>query len=149
MNSSVLTTDGAKFLCECILGYEGVYCETRTNFCQGVKCQNDGICQIVEAAWQCLCLDTSFYYGDYCQYKTLKLKIKEILSKSFASIAIGAIVTTCTFVVIMDVLKYFFHIDPVGSERDNYRKRREARRRARQKPKKEQQNVALRFQYVS
>jgi hypothetical protein len=99
--------------------------------------------------WKCYCLDPSLYYGDLCQFKTTKLQIHEILSKSFASIAIGAIVTTCTFIVIMDVLKYFFHIDPVEYERESYRRRIQERRRARRPIKNNIPKLALRFQYVS
>ncbi|CAF0946542.1 unnamed protein product [Rotaria sordida] len=149
VNSTISSTDGTNFKCECMEGYNGVYCELTVDLCGNITCENNGICQTVELMWQCLCLDTTFYYGDYCQFKTSTLKIKEMLSKSFASIAIGAIVTTCTFVIVMDVLKYVFHIDPVEYERDNYRKRREAQKRARRPVKKNQLNVALRFQYVS
>jgi hypothetical protein len=39
------------------------------------------------------------------------------LSKSFAFIAITAIVAVFVFVIIMDVLKYGFKIDPVDRER--------------------------------
>lgn len=77
------------------------------------------------------------------------MKIREILSKSFASIAIAVIVTTCAFVVIMDVLKYAFRIDPVEYERESYRKRREERRQARRPPKDDQMKLALRFEYVT
>ena len=77
------------------------------------------------------------------------MKIREILSKSFASIAIAVIVTTCTLVVIMDILKYAFHIDPVEYERESYRKRREERRRARRPPREDHMKLALRFEYVA
>jgi hypothetical protein len=99
--------------------------------------------------WKCLCLDSSLYYGDYCQFKTGKLELREILSKSFASIAIGIIISTCTFIVVMDILKYIFHIDPVAYERESYRKRREEQRRARRPIKNNEPKLALRFQYVS
>jgi hypothetical protein len=49
----------------------------------------------------------------------------------------------------MDILKYVFHIDPVEYERENYRRRRAARKRARQRHKSNEPRLALRFQYVS
>jgi hypothetical protein len=149
VNTSVPSYNGTNFKCQCVEGYDGIYCELQVDFCANITCENRGMCQTVEMSWVCLCLDASLYYGDYCQYKTNKLKIREILSKSFAAVAIGAIVTTCTFVVIMDVLKYAFHIDPVEYDRESYRKRREARKRARQPVKNNHPKIALRFQYVS
>jgi hypothetical protein len=107
------------------------------------------MCETVELTWKCICLDSTLYYGAYCQYATGKLKLREILSKSFASIAIGTMITTCTFIVIMDILKYAFNIDPVEAERESYRKRLEDRRRARRSTRNYEPKLALRFQYVS
>jgi hypothetical protein len=108
------------------------------------------MCQTIENDWECRCLDPTLYYGDYCQFKSGALRLREILSKSFAAVAIGAIVTTCSFVVVMDVLKYAFHIDPVECERDSYRRRIELQRQARRPPPKtDHPRIALRFQYVS
>ena len=126
-----------------------MYCELQIDLCGNITCENRGLCTTNNMVWECLCLDASLYYGDYCQFKTSKLIIREILSKSFASIAIGVIVTTCTFVVVMDVLKYCFRIDPVESERESYRKRLEARRHARRPMRNNEPRLALRFQYVS
>ena len=148
-NSTVSSDNGSNFRCECVVGYDGKYCELETNLCDNVTCENKGICETVQLKWKCLCLDSSLYYGDYCQFKTTKLKIREILSKSFASIAIAVIVTTCTLVVVMDILKYAFHIDPVEYERESYRKRREERRRARRPPREDHMKLALRFEYVA
>lgn len=103
----------------------------------------------MELTWKCLCLNSDYYYGDLCQYKTTKLRVREIISKSFALIAIAVISSTCAFIIIMDVLKYVFHIDPVAFERDNYRKRCEALRRAKRPIKMHGTKIALRFQYIS
>ncbi|CAF3629706.1 unnamed protein product [Rotaria socialis] len=149
VNAAVASTDGLNFKCDCIEGYNGAYCELNVDLCANITCENRGICQTVAMQWQCLCLNSVYYYGDLCQFKTNKLKIREILSSSFAYIAIGAISVTCTFVIVMDVLKYAFHIDPVECERDNYRRRREAQRRAKRPIKPNEAKVALRFQYVS
>ena len=149
MNSVVTSNNGWNFTCECIEGYNGRYCELAADLCVNITCKNRGICTTVDQAWKCYCLDSSLYYGDYCQYKTMKLQIREILSKSFASVAIGAIVTTCGFVILMDILKYAFNIDPVMGERESYRKRCEDLKRARQPVRQHGPKFALRFKYVS
>ena len=149
MNGTVGLNNGSNFRCECVDGYNGVYCQLQVDLCSNITCENRGMCFTVDFMWKCLCLDTSLYYGDYCQFKTNKLVIREILSKSFASIAIGVISTTCGFILIMDILKYFFHIDPVEYERESYRKRLDERRRARRQIKEREPKFALRFQYVT
>jgi hypothetical protein len=149
VNSTVSSNNGSDFKCECVEGYKGVYCELKMSLCDNITCENRGICQTIDFMWKCLCLDSSLYYGNYCQFKTNKLRIHEILSKSFASIAIAAIVTTCTFIAVMDLLKYVFHIDPVEAERDSYRKRVEERKRAKRPIKNDEPKLALRFQYIS
>lgn len=149
MNSTVATIDGSNFTCECVEGYNGRYCELEVNLCVNVTCQNRGVCTTAAHVWKCNCLDSSLYYGEHCEYKTTRLRIREILSKSFASVAIGAIVTTCGFVIIMDILKYAFNIDPVLGERESYRKRREELKRARQPIRQQGPRFALRFKYVS
>ncbi|CAF0966026.1 unnamed protein product [Adineta steineri] len=143
------STNGSTFTCECSEGYDGVYCELKVNLCGNITCENKGECETYDMHWKCVCLDSTLYYGDYCQFKTSKLEVKEILSKSFASIAIASLIVTCGFILIMDILKYFFHIDPVEYERETYRKRRDQRRRARKPPKNGDMKLALRFQYIA
>jgi hypothetical protein len=64
----------------------------------------------------------------------------QILSKSLAYIAIIAMTTVAIFVVIMDVLKYWFGIDPA---------RKETRQIKRKKQVKIRKNpVMMRFIYV-
>jgi len=53
--------------------------------------------------------------------KSSSLKQKELLSKSFAIIAIVALSCVVAFVIIMDILKYVFNIDPVDRERRRLR----------------------------
>jgi len=53
--------------------------------------------------------------------KSSSLKQKELLSKSFAIIAIVALSCVVGFVIIMDILKYVFNIDPVDRERRRLR----------------------------
>ena len=145
----IAQSNGSEFTCICIDGYNGMHCELKADYCGNITCYNGGICQTVDLQWKCQCTDSNFYYGDHCELKTTVLRIREILSRSFATVAIGAIVTTCSFIVIMDVLKYAFLIDPVEAERDTYRKRRERLRRARRPPPINGPNIAIRFQYVN
>jgi hypothetical protein len=149
MNNTVATNNGSNFRCECVEGYDGIHCQLQIDLCGNITCENRGVCLTTDFMWKCVCLDSSLYYGDYCQFQTSKLMIREILSKSFASIAIAVISTTCAFIVIMDILKYCFRIDPVEYERESYRKRLAERRRARRQNKRKGPRFALRFQYVS
>lgn len=87
-----------------------------------------------------------FYYGDYCQFETTALKIKQAVAKSFASVAITAILLTLSFILIMDILKYVFKIDPVRFER---RRLWQKRQRAKHPSRTRAPKVAVRFQYVA
>jgi hypothetical protein len=149
VNSTVASNNGSDFKCDCVEGYHGIYCQLDIDLCDNITCENGGMCQTIDFMWKCTCLDSAYYYGVYCQLKTNKLVVLQVLSKSFASIAIATIITTCSFIVVMDILKYIFHIDPVRYERDSYRKRIEDRKRARKSIKNDQLKLALRFQYVS
>jgi hypothetical protein len=62
------------------------------------------------------------------------------VSKSLAYIAIIGMTTVATFVIIMDILKYCFGIDPVHEERERIRREKRAKKR---KP------VIQRFVYVN
>jgi hypothetical protein len=98
-------------------------------------------------AWQCICLDT-FYYGNYCEFETTTLKVRNVINKSCAYIAITVLVVTISFFVIMDILKYVFGIDPVAPERERLRRQKLEKQRAAQL-NASQPKVALRFQYVA
>ena len=65
----------------------------------------------------------------------------KFVSKSFAYIAIIAMTSVAMFIVIMDILKYCFGIDPVENERERMRREKDARRRKRP--------VIERFTYVN
>lgn len=90
--------------------------------------------------WQCICLDPSLFYGNYCESQTGSLKVLQAVSRSTAGVAIGAIALTLSFISVMDVLKYFFHIDPAKVER--------ALKKSKMNAAKKLPNVAVRFQYV-
>ena len=149
MNSTISTNNGSSFTCECAEGYDGIHCELPVDLCGNITCENNGVCQTTNMVWKCRCLDSTLYYGDYCQFQTSSLTVQKALSKSFASVAITAIVTTCSFVIVMDALKYIFHIDPVKTERENYQKQNEAEKEAKRSIRLNQPHVAIRFQYIA
>ena len=123
----------------------GTHCELKLDLCANISCKNNGICKTIDLAWKCICLDPTLYYGNYCERQTSALAVKKSLTKSFASVAITALVLTCSFVIVMDILKYLFHIDPAKEAR---MKRAKAKRTA-PKRKSGAPKVAVRFQYVS
>lgn len=105
------------FHCDCKAGYDGVRCESKENMCQNITCVNNGVCFSSYPTWKCVCLDSSLYSGIYCEKKSSALVVRQVLSKSFASVAITAIILLFLFVIVMDVLKYGFKIDPIDRER--------------------------------
>lgn len=116
INQTSSTSDSSTFDCQCLLGYDGLNCETSINMCSNITCENQAICKSSHLSWSCQCLDSSLYSGTYCEQKSSSLTAKEILSKSFAIVAIIFICLVVSFVIIMDVLKYVFNIDPVDRE---------------------------------
>ena len=63
-----------------------------------------------------------------------------MVSKSFAYVAVIALVCVVAFVITMDILKYCFGIDPVKEERERIR---------REKRMKNRRPVIQRFTYVN
>ena len=109
------------------------------NYCNDNKCQNNAVCRPLVGGYKCECLGDSFS-GDLCEITATKIKVLRVVSKSFAFVAILAMVSVVLFVVIMDILKYGFGIDPVREERERLRRERRAKHR---KP------VIQRFTYVN
>lgn len=116
MDASLSYKDEASYDCQCEPGYQGTHCEHITNMCENITCQNNGKCVYSHLSWKCQCLG-HFYSGMYCEQKSTSLKVRQIISKSVGYIAILAICGVVLFVIIMDVLKYVFKIDPVGPYR--------------------------------
>jgi hypothetical protein len=101
---------------------------------------NNGVCRPLLLNYTCECLSGS-YSGRHCEITAKRIIIYKIVSKSFAYIVIIAITTVAMFVLIMDILKYCFGIDPVHVERERYRRQKQARKRKRP--------VIQRFVYVN
>ena len=60
--------------------------------------------------------DVSIFDVIYCEIVSTKLATLQFVSKSFGYIAILCLTIVIGFVVIMDVLKYGFEIDPTKHE---------------------------------
>lgn len=121
------------------MGWNGVYCETKINYCRDIQCQNSGVCRSLLQNYLCECLGDS-YSGRHCEITGQRINIYKHVSKSFAYVALLAIISLFMFVIIMDLLKYCFGIDPV---------KRKSKRVIRRKKKKRKQAVAYRFIYVN
>ena len=97
------------------------------NYCDGVKCENRAVCQPSFRNYTCECLDTS-YSGRHCEKVATSRVVRQAVAKSFGYIAITAIVVVAGFIVVMDVLKYGFGIDPVEEERERIRSAKPVKR---------------------
>ena len=127
------------FICICQAGWQGIYCETKINSCENVTCLNNGVCQSSLLNYTCQCLGEQ-YFGQHCEIVSSKTAVLQTVSKSFAYIVIIAMITVAMFIIILDVLKYFFGIDPVGDEL----KRIEQKNKIKKKPP-----VIIRYIYVN
>jgi hypothetical protein len=74
--------------------------------------------------YTCECLGDS-YSGRHCEITNSGTVIRQMVSKSFSFIAIFALVIVAAFIVIMDILKYCFGIDPVHEERERIRRKKQ------------------------
>jgi hypothetical protein len=121
-------TPETTFNCICNNGWQGKNCESMIHGCDDKPCLNGGVCQPIPHGYECKCLGDS-YSGRHCEIIGKKIFILKIVSKSFAYIAIIVMSSAAMFVVIMDILKYCFGIDPVQEERERIRRKKQAKRR--------------------
>lgn len=149
--TSILTS------CHCPPGKIGDYCQYESSACDPIRCENGGVCVSIFGNWSCRCVNPSLYSGTFCEIKSSSLQVKEIISRSFASVAIGCISTVVGFVLLMDFLKYCCHVDPVAEERDYYREREyEEKKKRREKNRRRlglpihhgPATTVLRFRYI-
>ncbi|UJR16692.1 hypothetical protein I4U23_003592 [Adineta vaga] len=132
----------APLSCICSNGWQGVHCESMINYCERDKitCSKNGVCRPLLLGYKCECFGTS-YSGRDCEIVTAKIRIIKILSKSLSYVSILIIISFILFIIIMDILKYCFGIDPVRDDLERYR--REKRTQNRKHP------VIQRFVYVN
>ena len=128
------------FNCSCALGWEGKHCERKINLCLSSPCQNRGVCFPSLRNYTCECLRGS-YFGRHCEISATRIKVLKIVSTSISYIAIIAMGAVAIFVLVMDILKYGFGIDPVEGERERIRREKFA--------KKKKHPVIQRFVYIN
>ena len=126
------------FNCSCMPGWEKPRCVTMTYYCANVTCLNRGVCRPSLLNYTCECLGES-YSGRHCEITSRKTVIFKTVSKSCGAVAITALGIVGMFVIVMDVLKYGFGVDPVGE-----RVQRTMTKKSQQKPM-----VATRYLYVN
>jgi hypothetical protein len=134
-----ITVTNTTFNCTCAFGWTGTHCEIKINYCANVTCQNNGVCRPLLGSYKCECLGNSFS-GLHCEITAAHIVMRKAISKSFAYIAILAALIVVAFVVIMDVLKYCFGIDPTRDELEQIQRQKRA--------KKAKRPVIIRHTYV-
>jgi hypothetical protein len=133
------------FKCICESGYEGDHCDILTDYCQGVVCDNNAQCRSSLLNFTCECL-TNDFTGRYCETKSSSLAIHQIVNRSFGYVAILSIIFVAGTIILLDFLKFVFHIDPVRPQRDRLRRKRALAKKKHRTP--QQPKIALRFTYV-
>ena len=73
--------------------------------------------------YKCECLGDS-YSGRHCEITSSRILILRAVSKSFAFIAIIAMVSVAAFIIVMDILTYCFGIDLTRAERHRMRQKK-------------------------
>lgn len=91
-------------VCACPSGFRGEHCEENINDCSGITCSSRGICQDAINNYTCICFDG--FYGDLCQETKTETMLLQVVSKSFAVVAILLIASIAGLVVASDVHTY-------------------------------------------
>ena len=115
--------NSADFYCDCTEERTGTHCDRLIDYCHNVTCLNKGRCRSVPPSYRCDCLSAS-YSGLHCEHVVRSIVIRQYVSKSFGYVVIIALCTVLGFIIIMDILKYGFGIDPVHKDREFIRRRR-------------------------
>ncbi|CAF4147425.1 unnamed protein product [Rotaria sp. Silwood2] len=112
----------------CNEDWQGINCESMINFCNNIICWNNGVCRPLSLNYTCECLGDS-YSSRLCEITSLRIKIYKIVSKSFSYVAIIAMSCVVMFVIIVDILKYCFGIDPTREDLERYRREKRTKQR--------------------
>jgi hypothetical protein len=91
--------------------------------------------------YTCECLIGS-YSGRHCEKSSNEIVVHQAVSKLIGYIAILVIISAAMFIVIMDVLKYFFGIDSVGKELEQINEKNKLKQ-------KKKPPVIIRYIYVN
>ena len=109
-NGTCNQTSNTTFVSLCQSDWSGEYCQNMIDHCQNITCENNGICLSVFKNYTCQCLDTS-YSGRYCEIDNTNTAVLKMISKSVAYVVIVFFISAALYIVIMDILKYYFGID--------------------------------------
>ena len=109
-------TANGTFLCTCPSNWQGLRCEKPVNYCSNATCLNNGVCRSSSKNYTCECLGSS-YSGRHCEVKSSQMELHQAVSRSFAYVAICALLLVMLFIVAMDVMKYCFGIDDARQAR--------------------------------
>ena len=74
-------TSNTTYECLCQSGWTNINCETKINYCDNIKCLNNGICRSILLNFTCECLGTS-YSGRYCEITAQAAAVHQVVSKS-------------------------------------------------------------------
>jgi len=116
------------------------------DYCQNITCLNNGICQSLFLGYKCECI-SGIYSGPHCEYTATNIIVRQYMSRSFAYIAILAMCSGVSFIIVLDILHYVFHIDVAKQEREKIQKERILQNRKAIRSK--EPRIALRFIYVN
>lgn len=132
--------DDISSICTCdVKSWTGAHCEEKVDYCKALRCLNGGVCRPLLGGARCECVSDS-YSGEMCEIVSKRLTIRKMVSKSLAYVAIIAMCSVMLFVIVMDVLKYCFGIDPVEEVREEMRQEK-ARKQGRKR-------VVIHYKYV-
>ena len=112
--SGVCNATNTTFIYTCSPGWYGSQCQTKVNYC---------------------------YSGRHCEITAAKIVVYQTTAKSLVYIAIVAILCVTIFIIVMDILKYCFGIDPTHKKPEKNKRKNLSR-----KPKP---FVIQRFVYIN
>ena len=99
------------FHCTCPSNWQGTKCEAAMNYCGNVTCLNHGVCRSSPQGYRCECLGDS-YSGRGCEVTAAQLKVRQILSRFIAGVAICLLIMLVLLIIAMDILQHCFGINP-------------------------------------
>ena len=92
------------FICNCTQFYIGVYCETKIDLCQDVKCSGHGNCVDLGNRTKCVCFN--LYLGEVCQTQSDELVLVKTVITVASLIAIIIVILFYTSFLVLDILKF-------------------------------------------
>ena len=117
------------FKCHCKSElFYGKRCESKINLCQNETCSGNGICKIIQAKHQenetikCECFGQNDFYGEKCEIKSSKMKIKENFIKTTVWIAILSVIFIYVFIFLMDLHRLLTKTNSSLNERKRTKK---------------------------